>query len=210
MSTDPHRLLAEVRKAKADFVRQQDPKTDWSKYEEEEDAFFTVRWARAKRYWLTVAFEIGVLAGLVVFAAIPWLRNAGRWAWSIHVGALPVLLLAPWLFGYVPWTFTSSFPAGGIVYPFVILPFRHLPSTNIDEFILTRLPQPLEPLSQLSGPCMAVTGMGCPSPVALLVFGAMIGASCFAVATFQGRGRGKPTSMGENDRKMTDRNIVEP
>ena len=142
---------------------------------------------------MTVAFEFAVLAGTVVFAAIPWLRKAGRWAWSIHLGALPVLLVLPWFLGYASWTFTSCFPAGGIVYPYVISPFRMVPSTSIDEFILERFPKPLERLTQPQGPWMAVTGTGYPSPVTILVLGATIGASCFAFATLLGRGRGKLT-----------------
>ena len=102
------------------------------------------------------------------------------------------MLLLPWFLGYAWYTFTALFPAGGIVYPYVIFPFRYLPATSVDDFILSRLPKPLEPLSQLRL-WAAMTGTGHPGPVTVLLFGAMIGAGCFAVGTLLGRYKAKPT-----------------
>ena len=141
------------------------------------------RWQRAKRYWLTALFEFGYLAGLILFIAIPWLRKGGRLAWSIHLGLVPLLLLLPWYLGYVPWVFTSAFPNGGILYPWLVIHLRGFPWTGVDSFILQHSPKILEPLSQSSGPPMAITGLGAFGPVAAFWIGVAIGACSFGIGT---------------------------
>lgn len=190
---DGNALLREIQATRLVHFRDEDP--ELARYRSDMEEAFEVRWTRAKRYWLTVLFEFAVLAGLIIFTAMPWLRNAGRLAWSLHVGCLPVLLFVPWLLGYAPATFTSLFPAGGIVYPFILIPFRGLPWTKVDTVIVEHMPRLLEPLSQLSGPWMAVTGMGAPGPLAIVGVGLVLGVSCFPAATFIARVRRKTPAL---------------
>jgi hypothetical protein len=179
--TNPDRLLGAIETAFSDARSQQQP--DWPVCHEQSIARFATRWARAKRYWLTVSFEFAIRACLIIVAAAPWLRKGGRWAWSMHLGLLPILLLLPWFLGYVPLAFTSLCPAGGIVYPYLVAPFRDLPSASVDRFILSHLPTPLEPLTQSEGPWMSASGTGGPGPLAVLGLGVVIGMACFAIAT---------------------------
>ena len=84
----------------------------------------------------------------------------------MHLGLVPILLLLPWYLGYVPWVFTSAFPSGGILYPWLVIHFRGFPWTEVDSFILRHSPKILEPLSQSSGPPLALSGRGAFGPVA--------------------------------------------
>ena len=193
---DAAKLIAAIRKAKLARRQEEDEKDPEGprlyEYQLECERYFAERWHRAKRYWLTVLFEFVFLAGLIVFALLPWLRNGGRLAWSIHLGLLPVLLLLPHYLGYAPLTFTSAFPnVGGVFYPWLIIHLRRLPCTGLNAALIERLPKILEPLCQLPGPMMAHSGMGMPGLVSLAVLGAGIGGATFTLGTLWRRWKGR-------------------
>ncbi len=178
---DVRLLLAEIRKARLAELKHAYP-NESAAFDSLDDEFET-RWHRANRYWLTAVFEFGYLAGLILFVAVPWLRQGGCLAWAMHLGLVPLLLLLPWYLGYVPWVFTSAFPDGGILYPWLVIPLRGFTWTKVDSFILQHIPKILEPLSQSSGAPMAISGLGAFGPVAAFWTGLVIGACSFAVGT---------------------------
>ena len=161
------------------------PKMSW-----DENEAFNVRWDRAKRYWLTATFEFVWLAGVIVFAAMPWLRNAGRLGWSIHWGLIPILLYIPWFFGYAQLTFSSLCPAGGIVYPWVISPFGLLPWTEADLAVMKHVPTLLEPLSQLPGSWFGLLGFSGPGPFGNTGLGVDREQASSGLERFSGESRG--------------------
>lgn len=101
----------------------------------------------------------------------------------MHLGLVPILLLLPWYLGYVPWVFTSAFPSGGILYPWLVIHFRGFPWTEVDSFILRHSPKILEPFSQSSGPPLAISGRGAFGPVAAFWIGLALGACSFGIGT---------------------------
>ena len=101
------------------------------------------------------------------------------WEFQRVVGLLPSLLFLPYFLGYVPFTFTSAFPAGGVFYPYILVWFRGLPWTSLDAWLLRSAPQLFEPLTQHPGPMLAVTGMGGVGPVATCGLGVVIGITIF-------------------------------
>jgi hypothetical protein len=144
-------------------------------YTLKEELLFEVRWKRFGRFWMNIVFEIAHLAGLTLCAAWPWLRSQGKWRWSIHLAAVPLLLFLPFYLGYCQWTFTSVGPSGGALYPWVIVWLRGLaPSTPLDHWIVERTPQILEPLSQQTGPWISMSGREPFGPVAATACGVLI------------------------------------
>jgi hypothetical protein len=133
----------------------------------------SARWERAERYYMNVLFELAFLNGLILFAAWPWLRGAGRRAWALHLDVLPTLFSLPYWLGYAPLTFTSTGPVGGVLYPgllWAVTP-RGLPWTGLDLDILRHIPQILEPLSQTTGPMLSLSSFGGPAPSVTLACG---------------------------------------
>ncbi|MDY0165188.1 MAG: hypothetical protein RBS80_01505 [Thermoguttaceae bacterium] len=136
---------------------------------------FAARWERVGRYWLNLLFEAAFFTSLTLFAFWPWLRRKALRRWCIHVGLLPLLLFAPWYFGYAGWTFTSAGPSGGVLYPWVIVLFRGLlPWTHADTWILERTAHILDPISQPLGPMLVVSGGTGVGPVAAVVTGLIL------------------------------------
>ena len=175
-------LLNEIRKARLENLKREVPEL----YEEvAAEGQFPLRWERARRYWLTCLFEFLFLAGLLVFAAIPWVRGAGRLSWSIHLGLVPVLLFVPFWLGYVPLAFTSAWPSGGVVYPSLIIHFRGVLWTGLDTAFIEHVPKVLEPLWQPTGECMALTGLGAVGPVAAVGIGILVGGVTFGLGTLR-------------------------
>jgi hypothetical protein len=182
---DVREFLGLLRKCQLDLA--QDTDREWHAYLLGSERVFDERWNRAHSYWLTLAFESLWLGGLIAFASIPWIRNSGRSRWAIHLGLVPTLLFLPYFLGYVPYMFTSAFPAGGVFYPYVLLWFRRLPWTGLDTWLLQFAPQFFEPLTQQPGPMLAVTGMGGVGPVATTVLGVLIGVVILGAGLVQQR-----------------------
>jgi len=189
---DARALLNEIHEAEMDSRREKDP--DLYQYALDCETVFAERWRRADRYWLTLLFEFVYLATLIVFAALPWLRNGGRLQWSIHLGLLLPLLLLPHYLGYAPLAFTSAWPGGGVLYSSIVIHFRGMPWTALDTALLEHAPRILEPLSQPTGPAMVLSGLGGAGPVATSVIGIAVGALTFAVGTAVRYTRGTLTS----------------
>jgi len=172
---NPDELLALICNVRLELLKQEDDGGYDYCLSAEED--FAERWRRIQRYWLNVVFECVFFSGLTVFALWPWLRGKGRTARSIHFGLTPFLLLLPYFLGYATWTFTSAGPSGGVFYPFAILPFRVVRFLgHIDQWCWEAFPKILEPLSQLLGPMLAVTGFGAPGPASAVMFGTVVAA----------------------------------
>ena len=163
-------LLKKIEDARTARIRRDNPKRNYSPDDRERE--FDEQWTRANRYSWNLWFEFLFLAGLIVFAAWPWLRSAGRVRWAIHLGLTPMLLCLPYWLGYAPLTFTSAETSGGVLYPWLLRPFAGLPWSEIDTSLLRALPKPLEPLSQVPGPMLSLSGFGSVGPTAMLVIGA--------------------------------------
>lgn len=148
-----------------------------------QEDYFSEQWERSKFYLLNLAFEFLFFNSLILFAFWPWLFNRRPWCWGVHVGLLPVMLLAPWFLGYASWTFTSVGPQGGVLYPWVIIPLTGLPVpwTSFDEYVVDSLPRILDPLNQLFSQPISCTGMGAPSPLFLLGLGCVFGLIAFGL-----------------------------
>lgn len=129
--------------------------------------FFNERWSRHQRYWQTQLFEFCYLSAVLLVVAWPWLRAGRAWRWALHLGVAPILLFLPYFLGYATFTFTSRGPSGGVFYPWLISPFRWLHGVggDWDWKALASLPKWLEPLSQVVGPSMVLTGMGYVGPI---------------------------------------------
>lgn len=143
-------------------------------YQFASEAEFVERWERAKSYWVTVLFEACWLNAVVVFGGWPLVRGAGRVGCATHLGLTLPLLFLPHFFGYVPLTFTSAFPAGGIGYPYFLRPFRGLPLTSFDIWFLENAPQPFEVFMQHPGPMISLSAMRAVGPVAVMCLGVVI------------------------------------
>lgn len=174
------RLLALLRESRLESAKEDDAER-LARLLDDEEEFFQ-RWRRFKRYWATALFEFCWLSLVLIVAAIPWIRQSGRLAWATHLGlALPLLFL-PFFLGYVPYTFTSAFPAGGILYPYLVACFSGLPLFDLDIWYYKHAPQPFEPLTQEPGPMLAITGMGVVGPIAICALGVAVFVSVYVTA----------------------------
>jgi hypothetical protein len=171
-------LFAMIREAKLARLWQQD--RQFYEFVRDEENAFGRRWERINRYGWNVALEFLFLAGLIVFAAWPWLRGAGPIRWGIHLGLVPILFFVPYWLGYARLTFTSAGPSGGVLYPELLSKFRGLPWTRLDTEIVRNLPQVLEPLSQTRGPMLSLTNFGGVGPVAVVLRSLVLAALVFA------------------------------
>lgn len=145
---------------------------------------FDERWARAKRYWLTVAFEAAFLNGLLGFAAYAILRKRSPLRIAVLWGLLPLLFFAPYFLGYATWTFISRGPSGGVLYPWLITPFNFMGNFHApwDLKILEALPPLLEPVGQPGGPWLSISGTGAPGPTGVVGLGILLGLIAFVLA----------------------------
>jgi hypothetical protein len=184
-------FLAELRASRLAGLQRE--KATSYKYVIFEEVWFDDRWARIGRYPWNLQMEFLFLAGLVLFAAWPWLRGSGRLGWAIHLGLLPVLFCLPFWLGYAAWTFTSI-PSGGVLYPRLLRHFQDLPWTSLDERIARVLPPVLEPLSQTPGSPMGLVkyfrGVG---PVAVMVMGLVLGVAVWSVGAIRPHTRAEAT-----------------
>ena len=173
ISQDPEKFLQLIKKKRLEELKTKDP--DLYDYSINKEQAFDIRWARIKRFWVNIVFEILFFSGLTLFIFWPWLRNKGKKSTIIHFGLFPFLLMLPYYLGYASWTFTSAGPSGGVLYPWVIIWFKALPLwTPIDQWILITLPKPLESISQSLGPMLSISGGGTLGPFCALVFGCLV------------------------------------
>ncbi len=143
---------------------------------------FWQRWQRANWYWANIVFEWTFLSGLLLFVCWPGIRQRSAVRWAIHAAFFPLLFLLPAYLGYATIAFTSAAPGGGIFYSFLLTFCWGGTVTEFDAWLLTRLPQVLEPLSVPIGSPMAWTGMGMPGPTSAIVAGIVMGGLLFAVS----------------------------
>ncbi len=169
---DVEGLLRKIEDARTGRIRRDNPGRNYSP--EEYERIFDEHWRCARRYSWNLWFEFAFLAGLIVFAAWPWLWSAGRARWASHLGLTPTLFCLPYWLGYAPLTFTSAGPTGGVLYPFLLLPLHHLPWSDFDPVLLRALPRPLESLSQVPGAMLSVTRYARVGPVAVLTLGGLV------------------------------------
>jgi hypothetical protein len=164
-------------------------------YHKVEDYFFERRLQQAKWYWANLVFEFLFLSGLVWIALWPALRGKEPWRWALHLGLVPLLFMLPAYLGYATYTFTSRGPSGGVLYPWLLIFFRHGSMTQIDQRILERLPQILEPLSQGIGSPLALTGAGMWGPTAVVCLCLVVSVAAFVVVWLAGRQRKTEKSL---------------
>jgi len=175
-ANDATGLLVAIRTSRLQRLKQDDPYKIYDAVEMEE-AEFSQRWHRIQRFQMNVVFEFCFLTSLVLLVASPWLLRWYRWKLAALLALLPVYFFMPYWLGYAQWTFTSVGPSGGILYPYLIAPFRGLPWTPLDPLIMRNIPQPLEPLSQTGGPMMGMTNFGGPAPITVAAIALAVGAS---------------------------------
>jgi hypothetical protein len=178
-------LLAKLRDAQLERLKQEDARLFEYRRAEEHD--LTERWQRLQHYPWNVCGEFLFLAGIILFAAWPWLRGSGHARWAIHLGLLPILFCLPYWLGYAPFTFTSA-PSGGVLYPGLLRSVFHgLPWTSMDTTIVRSLPKPLESLSQTPGPMLAIAFMGGLGPVAVTGIGLALAVTVLTVGEVKRR-----------------------
>jgi len=133
---------------------------------------------KAKAYWATFLFEFIYLSYLIWFPFWPWFKRKPLWQCAQRLVWLPVLFMLPAYLGYAIFSFTSVGPSGGILYPWLLI-FLPRPwiSLTLDQIILQRVPQLLEPLSQGTGLPLAITGFGMWGPTTIILFGLCLGAA---------------------------------
>jgi hypothetical protein len=180
------RLITVIREARLVALGAQD-KADGEQHDRRawsiwDDNGFLERWQRAQRYWLTVLFEVVWLSLVLWFAAWPWIRNRGRLAWTMHLGLTLPLLFVPLFLGYNRLAFSSSFPGGGIYYPYVVIQFYRLPTIRADQWLLEHAPPIFEPLTQESGPWAAISEFGRVGPIAISMLGVAISVAIYSCA----------------------------
>ena len=135
---------------------------------------FDYRLRQVKWFWATVLFEFCCLAGLVWFLAWPIIRRMHWKHLVIRMGLAPVWLFLPYFLGYAQYTFTSLFPRGGFLYPFVIAWFPIGSMNSWDRAIVEHLPQIFAPLSPGMGSPMVIADMGGPGPTSILLVGVVM------------------------------------
>ncbi len=144
-------------------------------YLRERDEHFEERWEQAKRWRWNIVGEFLFFTGLIFFAAWPWLRNSPPWRWGMHFALLPVLFCLPYWLGYACLAFTSAGSQGSVMYPAMLVELRGLPRTDLDRWIILRLPKFLADFSPYPGPMLALTFMGGVGPTAMVALGLALG-----------------------------------
>jgi hypothetical protein len=151
---------------------------DGAKYRSPELDAFEIRWTRINRYWLNILFEAVFLNGWLLLLASPFIRRSSpSWSKAIAAGLAFPMLFVPYFLGYCPWTFTSAGPTGGALYPWMISLVRggSWGMTSVDSLLIKGSGFPLEPLSQVPGSMMSVSGMGGVAPTFAVVIGVLVG-----------------------------------
>jgi hypothetical protein len=178
---NPLLLLLHLREAHLDWWMKHHPEGLASQTQRDVDLGLAL-W-RMNLFPLVQLAEWAYLSALLVFAAWPWLRNAGRGRWAVHVALLPPLLLLPYYLGYCAWNYTSAGPGGGVVYPFLLDLCRPLPWTPFDKALVQHVPQVLAPLTGPVGPMLSLSGRRSAGPSAVISLGLGLGAMAFGLGT---------------------------
>lgn len=172
-------LLEKIDEARASLLQSRSPEMDG--YRRLKSYLLENRIRQAKWYWANLVFEFVFLSGLVWFAIWPIIRRKRPWRWALHLGPVPLFFMLPVYLGYATYTFTSAGPSGGVFYPWLLVFLRGGRMSQIDQIIIERLPQILEPLSQGIGMPMALTGMGLWGPTATVGCSLVVAVAAFAV-----------------------------
>jgi len=178
---NPEDLLSEIRKAHLVHYRKGDP--DIYSMHETEAWLTNLRWTRSKWYWANIVFEWLFFSALILFAAWPFLVDKPWHRWALHLGLLPMLLMLPTYLGYARYTFSSTGPTGGVLYPWIIERFSGGNCNDLDRWILTYTPLILEPLSSPIGMPMALSWRGMPGPTTMVIAG--VGIVCVVFTCHQ-------------------------
>jgi hypothetical protein len=187
---DVNQLLQHLRMARLQWRLKNHP--EFLRYLQD-DFNLGVAFQRMSQFRLMQLAEWAYLSALIVFAAWPWLRGGGRWAWAVHTALIPPLLLLPYFLGYCAWIWTSAGPCGGVVYPFVLDELRPLPWTSLDSRLIRHVPQVLDSLTGPLGPMLSLSGGRHAGPVAAISLGLVLGAAVFAIGSaWRRRGKTRP------------------
>ena len=149
---------------------------------------------KTRYYWASFVFEFVWLAGLLWLALWPVIFRRPVWRLALHCSFIPLLLIMPVYLGYARITFTTHGPGGGVLYPWVV-PWATMwfnGVNNFDRAVMSALPQILEPLSQDTGPFMAISGRGIMGPTRAVIVGLFIAAAVllpYGVLALTGRAR---------------------
>jgi hypothetical protein len=167
-------LVASCDAARRDYIFAKHG-SDLVAYDAERALAFAEQWRRRRWYWATIMFEWALFTALALWAVWPAIRRGSPWRWAWHLGGLPLLFLLPVFLGYATMTFTSAGPSGGVVYPWLVVWLRGGTMTNLDRWVLERLPPVLETLSTPTGDWIVLTGYGMPAPTQVLGVSLAIG-----------------------------------
>jgi len=139
-----------------------------------------LRWERNKWYWANISFEWLFLSGLVLFAMWPLLWRKSSLRWAVHLGLIPMLFMLPTYLGYARYTFSSTGPTGGVLYPWLLMNSAGGSCNDFDRWMLTHIPQILEPMSAPIGMPMALSWRGMPGPTTMAIAGLVIAVIVFS------------------------------
>jgi hypothetical protein len=187
-------LLERIEQARAGLLRSRFPELD--RYTYFQRYILKKRLQQAKWYWANILFEFVFLSGLIWFAIWPIIKRKNPFHWALHLGLVPLLFMLPLYLGYSTYTRTSAGPSGGVLYPWIVFFLPGGPPNNVEQVILERLPQILEPLSQGIGTPMALTGRGMPRPTIVLGCSVVMAIIAFTVSWWT-KHRSKINSLHE-------------
>ena len=171
-ANDAAGFLEKLREARLARLQRENPQVYQSVLPQEDE--FNDRWRRIGRFHWNLWFEFAFLTALILFAAWPWLRNAGRGRWAAHVALLPALFCLPYWLGYASLTFTSAYDSEVVLYPRLLISIRGLPWSELDTAILRRCRSHSNRSPRRRGPCSRCPDSA-PGPVAIAVIGLVAG-----------------------------------
>jgi len=172
-------LIEKIEKARLDLLRSRSFEPD--SYTHFQRYILEKRIQQAKWYWANIVFEFVFLSGLVWFAVWPIIKGRGPFRWALHLGLVPLVFILPLYLGYATYARTSAGPSGGVLYPWIIAVLPGGSLNKVEQVILERLPQILEPLSQGIGSPMALTGRGLPQPTNVVLCSVVIAILSFVM-----------------------------
>ncbi len=148
------------------------------------EELFWRRWRQSSWYWACVVFEWTLFTGLAWFAMSPILRRRSPLWLAFHAALVPTLFMFPTYLGYATAAFTTAGPRGGVLYPFLLRFVRGGSSNQSDQWLLTHLPQILEPLSPSIGQPAMLSGLGMPGPTSTLIVGFVLGLAVLGMSVW--------------------------
>ena len=175
-------LLEKIESARDDFYHTRFPTRLYDRYLDR--YILRKRLMQAKWYWANILFEFILLSGIVWYAVWPIIKRKRKspldWAWRF--GMVPLFFFLPLYLGYAAYSRTSVGVSGGVLYPFMVIFIHGGSPNNVEQAILERIPQILEPLSQDIGIPMALSGCAMPRPVLVLGFSVVMAIIAFMVS----------------------------